>query len=73
MVYIVLAENDHSLQDLLQVIGEWCQMNHLEIHEAKSAIIHFRKRSSVITEFDFHINNKKIMVQPSYKYLGVIF
>ena len=69
----VLAENDHLLQDLLQGIGEWCQMNHLEINEAKSAVIHFRKRSSVITEFNFHINNNKIMVQPTYKYLGVIF
>ena len=30
----ILAENDHSLQDLLQGIGEWWQMNHLELNEA---------------------------------------
>ena len=38
-------------------------MNHLKINEAKSAVIHFRKRSSVNNDFDFHINNKKIIVE----------
>ena len=35
----ILAENDHSLQDLLHGIGKWWQMNHLEINEAMLSIL----------------------------------
>ena len=57
-----MTDSEIELQNILRVMGMWCQTNHLEINETKSSVEHFRKKSVITANVDFYMNDKRIEV-----------
>lgn len=70
---ILLADNEHDLQDMLDVLHNWSQKWLLEINNTKSNILHIRKKNSERSKFQFKVGSELLHYKSSYKYLGVTF
>ena len=69
---VLLSENEHDLQCLLDALNEWCNQNQLYVHENKSNVVHFRCKSNPLTEKSFNIGAEVIQVANQYVYLGLL-
>ena len=69
---VLLGENEHGLQCLLNALNEWCDQNQPFVNEDKSSIVHFRSKSYRLTNTSFNIGTKVIKVKNQYVYLGLL-
>ena len=67
---VLLAENEHDLQELLFVIEKWCKKWRLEVNLTKTNILHIRNKRSPQSKFTFFFNMRPVLYCHSYKYLG---
>ncbi len=71
---VILPENEHDLQKLLDIINRWSQEWQMMVNVQKSKIVHFRKGPSIpVTEATFQYREQQIQVVDRYRYLGLIF
>ena len=70
---ILIAENPHKLQSLLQSLSHWCLNNGMTINPEKTKIMHFRTPRKTICNHKFLCCGMTIEYTASYKYLGIIF
>ncbi len=71
---VILAENEHDLQMLLDIIHKWSQEWQMMVNAEKTKIVHFRKGpSNPVTEATFQYGEQQIQVVDRYRYLGLIF
>ena len=68
----LIAKSEDDLQQLLNIVTNWCRKWRLSINNDKSAIIHFRNNNNARTNYQFMLNNNVINIVSEYKYLGVI-
>ncbi len=68
---VILGENEHELQSLLDSVNDWCMNWKLKINMDKTKIIHFRQKKTKRTEFPFHIGTDTVDIIDKYKYLGI--
>ena len=71
----LLAENEQDLQQLLNVLNEWCKECDMVTNLEKSNVVHFRNSSVPRTDCEFHIgnlDNNKVQVVDRYRYLGIV-
>ena len=69
-----IIENVYNrLQLSLDVFGMWCLQNKLTVNTGKTKIMAFTASKQKLTGLDINLslNGVKLMVVPSYKYLGV--
>ena len=67
-------ENVYNRMQLsLDVFGMWCLQNKLTVNTGKTKIMAFTASKQKLTGLDINLflNDVKLMVVPSYKYLGV--
>ena len=72
---VLLAENEQDLQQLLNVLNEWCKEWDMVTNLEKSNVAHFRNSSVPRTNCEFHIgnlDNNKVQVVDRYRYLGIV-
>ena len=72
---VLLAENEQDLQQLLNVLNEWCKEWDMVTNLEKSNVVHFRNSSVPRTNCEFHIgnlDNNKVQVVDRYRYLGIV-
>ncbi len=69
---VLLAENEHDLQLLLDTLYDWCYKWRLAINIDKTKVMHFRTKDCTRTQFDFNVNGQKLKIVNSYKYLGIL-
>ena len=69
----LIAENETDLQDMLNVLSNWCKKWRMTVNINKSAVIHFRKSRTPRTQFQFQYNSQAIKMVDRYKYLGMVF
>ena len=69
----IIGDNEYDLLKLLKVTEDWCNRWRLKLNTTKSYVIHFRKLRKPTTIFEFKINNNRLDLVNSCKYLGVIF
>ena len=70
---IVLVANDaQELQDMLNILNDWCLLNSVYVNSSKSNIVHFRPQSIDRTSFKFMCGRQILTVIDKYKYLGVM-
>ena len=69
---VIIAPDEFSLQQQLNVLNEWCVKWRLKVNENKTKIIHFRQSSRNESNYQFHLGNSDIIMVDNYKYLGVI-
>ena len=62
------------LQNDLDCYLTWCQQNKLSVNTTKTKLMVFAasKRKLNTLNLNLHLDNERLMVAPSYKYLGVI-
>ena len=68
---VILAENEADLQEAIQVLQEWCAQWQLIINSEKSNIMHFRRRNTPKTGFNFQLGEDSLEVVGRYRYLGL--
>ena len=69
---VLLSENEHDLQCLIDALNEWCNNNQLYINENKSNVVHFRCKSNTLTDKSFNIGAEVIQVTNQYVYLELL-
>ncbi len=69
---VLLAENEHDLQLLLDTLYDWCYKWRLAINIDKTKVMHFRNKDRTRTQFNFNVNGQKLEIVNSYKYLGIL-
>jgi hypothetical protein len=69
---VLFATSPLSLQLMLNDIEHYCNKWQLKINTKKTKVLIF-ERSSRHTHIDFFINNEKLEIVDSFKYLGVYF
>ena len=68
---VIFAKSREVLQAMLLDIEHYCNASGLKINTAKTKTMIFEK--GLHTSYDFYLNNTKLEVVKSFKYLGVIF
>ena len=68
---VVFAKSPESLQRMLTDIENYCNTLGLKINTSKTKIMIFEKGRH--TSYDFHLNNVKLEIVSTFKYLGVYF
>ena len=72
---VLFAENEQDLQQLLNVLNEWCEEWDMVTNLGKSNVTHFRNSSVSRTNCEFHIgnlDNNRVQVVDRYRYLGIV-
>ena len=69
---VLLAENEHDLQMLLDVLSNWCVRNSMTVNIDKSKVVHFRNKSVNRTAVQFMIDMRRLDVVDHYTYLGLL-
>ena len=69
---ILIANDEHKFQRMLDVLDEYCKTWRLTINPNKSKIVHFHRKSCPRSTQQFHCGNKAIEIVSSYKYLSLV-
>ena len=69
---VLLAENEHDLQMLLDILSNWCVRNSMTVNIDKSKVVHFRNKSVNRTAVQFMIDMRSLDVVDHYTYLGLM-
>ena len=69
---VLLAHNEESLQDGLQVLHAYCVKNRLTVNTAKSKVMYFSNKV-IKSPFTMTYNDEPLEYVPSFKYLGLNF
>ena len=67
-----MAETEEQLQNLLNLVFNWCSTWRLKVNTDKTNIVHFRPTTQQKTNFNFKYGEHIINMASEYKYLGVI-
>ena len=69
---VLLADCEKDLQNMLNIVADWCVKWRLVVNNDKTQIVHFRKPSVERSEFTFMFGRFGLVYAKSYKYLGLI-
>ena len=68
---VMIADSEQALQTLLGKVHEWCSLWSIKVNSKKSAIVHFRLRSHLLTSARFTLGELVIPISSHYIYLGI--
>ena len=68
---VLMAEDEHSLQTMLNYIADWCSKWRMSINADKTQIVHFRQWSKPQSSFTFRFKSQILKTVRYYKYLGI--
>ena len=66
----ILAETENELQEMLDIVKDWCAKWRMQVSMDKTQVVHFRHRRAQPTEYTFNFNGEALERVSSYKYLG---
>lgn len=69
---VLIAETENDLQDMLNLVSDWCLQWKLNINVNKTQVVHYRNVSVPRTDFEFSCGTANLEVVSQYKYLGLI-
>ena len=67
----LISESENELQRALDIVYKWSTQNIIRFNQAKSNVVHYRKRGSNRTTFSFQLGNSTLCLTNQYKYLGL--
>lgn len=70
---VLIAENEVSLQNMLDIMSSWCSKWRLTINSEKTQVVHFRKKSDSQSNYTFQFGSVPLKFICYYKYLGFVF
>ena len=68
---VMFANSEKKLQEMLNLLDAYCKENELLINTKKTKCMIFNKSGRILSR-DFFLNNTKLEIVRSYKYLGFI-
>lgn len=68
---VILSNTPQGLQEMIDVLCDYCLMWSLKVNLAKSKIVVFRKGPRISRDLNWHFDNQDIEIVNNYKYLGV--
>ena len=69
---VLLADNEKELQDMLDILNNWCVSKNMSVNATKSNAMHFRPNSISRTTFRFTCGQCDLQIIDKYKYLGLV-
>ena len=69
----LLSESEDDMQNMLDIVYEWCRKWRLEVNCSKTKVMHFRKKNLCRSQYVFYLGETPLNYDDHYKYLGVIF
>ena len=69
---MILVDNEEDLQKMLKHVELWCAKWRLKVNTDKTNIVHFRKKNTRITRFNFYFDGIVLNIVDRYKYLGTM-
>ena len=80
-LFLIMFADDHvlfsmspiSLQSVPNDIQAYCNIWKLKIHVSNTTKVLIFEKSRRYTTYDFNLNNRKLEVVTSFKYLGIYF
>ena len=70
---VLFTETENDMQDLLNIVQNWCQNWRLEVNLSKTNIMHVRHKKKQQSNFMFLFNNRPVSYCRFYRYLGCNF
>ena len=70
---VLLADTENDLQNMLNALHNWCNVNDMRINVSKSNVVHFRTESKTRSDVVFKCGEQVIEFSDRYKYLGLVF
>ena len=68
---VLMADNAQDLQNMLDLLNDWCLANKMSVNASKSNVIHFRPKSIPRVEFSFTCGAQNILIVDKHTYLGI--
>ena len=68
---VILAETEDDLQTLLNATQQWCNEWQVLINYHKTKVVHFRKKTSIESAYEFKLGTTVVSKVNQYRYLGV--
>ena len=68
---VLLAPTEDKLQEMLDIVNNWCSKWRLTLNGTKTEIIHYRHKSKERSAFQFKCGELNLQYTDKYKYLGV--
>ena len=69
---MIMTETEEQLQNLLNLVFNWCSTWRLKVNTYKTNVVHFRPTRQQKTNFNFKYGEHIINMASEYKYLGII-
>ena len=69
---VLMADSENDLQQMINILHEWCAKWRLSLNREKTQIVHFRPSGRQMSNFVFLYGNDTLRTVPNYKYLGII-
>ena len=69
---VLISETEKDLQDMLDILHEWCTTWDVLVNLDKSKIVHYRSAKTAETLYNFTFSGKSMDKVDRYKYLGLI-
>ena len=66
----IISESEGGMQQMLDILNDWCNKWRIVFIENKTKILHFRPKAKNVTRYNF-ICGKKIELSSIYKCLGL--
>ncbi len=70
---VLCADSEKDLQELLDILFQWCYKWRLAINTEKTKVMHFRSKPKNVSNFTFTVNGSPLEIVSDYKYLGILF
>ena len=68
----ILTDSSDKLQNMINVLYNWCEKWQMKVNVKKTKIVHFRHKGLRETDKLFKYGNETIEVVDKYKYLGLV-
>ena len=68
---VLLAESAEDLQSMLNALSAWTKKWRLSVNVDKTKVMHCRKQSKTVTNFQFYFDGIEIGITKCYRYLGL--
>ena len=69
----IVSHNEEELQQMLDIVYNWCDKWRLVLNAEKTKIVHFRKQTVPRSNINLHFGENQLQYIEKYKYLGCIF
>ena len=69
---MLLNDRETGIQNMLDILSDWCKNNEMVVNNQKSNVLHFRPPSVGHTNYNFRCGDAALNIVEKYNYLGLV-